>query len=37
MEADITKRLWEIDDIVDMVEAATPKPRRPTTYKKRSA
>ena len=32
MEAGVTDRLWEIGDIVDMVEAAAPKPNRPATY-----
>ena len=31
MEAGVTDRLWEIGDIVDMVEAAAPKPNRPAT------
>ena len=35
MEAGVTRRLWEIGDIVDLVEAAAPKPNRPVTYKKR--
>ena len=35
MEAGVTDRLWEIGDIVDMVEADAPKPNRPTTYEKR--
>ena len=35
MEAGVTSRLWDVGDIVDMVEDAAPKPSRPTTYKKR--
>ena len=35
MEAGVTDRLCEIGDIVDMVEATAPKPKRPATYKKR--
>lgn len=35
MEAGVTDQLWEIGDIVDMVEAAAPKPKRPKTYRKR--
>lgn len=34
MEAGVTDRLWEIGDIVDLVEAAAPKPNRPATYRK---
>ena len=34
--AGVTDRLWEIGDIVDMVDAATPKPNRPTTYSRKS-
>ena len=35
IEAGVADRLWEIGDIVDMVEATAPKPKRPATYKKR--
>ena len=35
MEAGVTDRLWEIGDIVDMVEADAAKPNRPATYRKR--
>ena len=35
MEAGVTDRLWEIGDIVDMVEADAAKPNRPATYEKR--
>ncbi len=35
IDAGVTDRLWEIGDIVDMVEAAAPKHNRPATYKKR--
>ena len=37
MEAGVADRLWEIGDIVDMVETTAPKPNRPATYKKRVA
>ena len=36
MEAGVTDRLWEVSDIVRLVEEAAPKPNRPTTYWKRS-
>ena len=35
MEAGLTDRLWEISDIVDLVEAAAPKPVLRGPYKKR--
>ena len=35
MEAGVTDRLWKVDDMVDLVEAAAPKPNRPKTYRKR--
>ena len=35
MAAGATERLWEISDIVRMVEEAAPKPNRPATYRKR--
>ena len=35
MEAGVTRKLWEIGDIVDLAEAAAPKPKRPETYTKR--
>ena len=35
MAAGVTNQLWEISDIVALVEAAAPKPNRPATYKKR--
>lgn len=34
MEAGVTDKLWEISDIVDLVEQAAPKPNRPKTYRK---
>ena len=37
MEAGITDRLWSMEDIAEMVDAALPKPGRPKTYKKRGA
>ncbi len=35
MAAGVTDRLWEVGDIVDLVEAVAPKPNRPATYRKR--
>lgn len=35
MEAGVTDRLFDIDDIVKLVEKAAPKPNRPKTYKKK--
>jgi hypothetical protein len=35
MAAGVTDRLWSIDDIAEIVEAAAPKPGRPKSYKKR--
>ena len=35
MEVGVTARLREIGDIVDLVEAAAPKPNRPASYRKR--
>ena len=37
MAAGLTDRLWDIDDIVTLVEARDAEPKRPKTYKKRSA
>jgi IS1 family transposase len=37
MEAKITDRLWSMEDIAELVDAAAPKPGRPATYKKRAA
>ena len=36
MEADVTGRLWDVSDIVKMVEDAQPAPNRTKTYKKKS-
>jgi len=36
MEAGVAEKLWSVDDIVDLVDAAAPKPNRPKTYKTRS-
>ena len=35
MAAGVTDRLWEIADVVDMVEAAAPKPGPRGPYRKR--
>ena len=37
MAAEVTGRLWEIGDIVELVEAGTPKPNRPASYQKRGS
>ena len=34
MAAEVTSRLWEIGDIVELVEHATPMPNRPKSYRK---
>jgi len=36
MEAGVTNRLWDVGDIVKLVEDAQPAPIRPKTYKKKS-
>ena len=36
MEAGLTARLWEIEGIVDLIEAERPKPKKRGPYKKRS-
>ena len=35
MAAGVTDRLWDIEDIVRLVDEAAPKPQRPTAYRKR--
>ena len=35
MAAGVTDRLWEIGDIVELVERATPMPNRPKSYRKK--
>ncbi len=35
MAAGVTERLWDIEDIVRLVDQAAPKPKRPATYRKR--
>ena len=37
MAAGVTERLWEISDLVRMVDAARPAPNRPTHYKRRAS
>jgi hypothetical protein len=37
MAAGVTERLWEMADLVSIVEAADAKPNRPATYRKRVA
>jgi hypothetical protein len=34
MAASLTDRVWELDDVVEMMDAVAPKPGRPTTYTK---
>ncbi len=35
MEAGVTDRLWDLDDIVRLVDEAAPKPNRPKTYRRK--
>ena len=35
MAAGVTNKLWEMADVVAIVEAADAKPMRPVTYKRR--
>ena len=35
MAAGVTDRLWNIEDIVRLVDEAAPKPKRPTAYRRR--
>ena len=35
MAAGVTDRLWDIEDIVRLVDEAAPQPKRPATYRKR--
>jgi hypothetical protein len=37
MAAGVTDRLWEVSDIVALLEAAEPKPGKRGTYRKRAA
>jgi hypothetical protein len=36
MEAGLTDRLWTMEEIAELVDAAAPKPGRPKSYKKRT-
>jgi len=37
MAAGLTDRVWDMDEIVAMMDEVAPKPGRPKTYKKRAA
>ncbi len=37
MEAGLTDRVWDMEDIIAAMDAVAPKPGRPTTYKKRNS
>ena len=37
MAAGLTDRVWDMADLVALMDAAAPKPGRPVTYKKRDA
>jgi IS1 family transposase len=37
MAAGVTDRLWDVADIVDLLDAAEEAPKRPATYRKRAA
>ena len=37
MEAGVTDRLWDLEDIIKLVDDAAPKPSRPKTYKRRNS
>jgi hypothetical protein len=37
MAAGVTERLWEVSDIVALLEAIEPKPAKRGPYKKRAA
>jgi hypothetical protein len=37
MAAGLTDRLWDVADIVDLVDAAKVAPKRPAAYRKRAA
>ena len=36
MAAGVTDHLWDIEDIVRLVDEAAPKPHRPKTHRKRA-
>ena len=37
MAAGLTDRVWDMEDVVELMDAASPKPGRPVSYKKREA
>ena len=37
MAANVTDRLWDMSDIVALINAREETPKRPTTYRKRAA
>lgn len=37
MAAGVTDRLWDVDDIVDVLDASEQAPNRPKAYRKRQA
>jgi hypothetical protein len=37
MAAGLTARVWDMEEIVVLMDEVTPKPGRPKTYKKRAA
>lgn len=37
MAAGVTDRVWTLEDILNLVDDAAPKPNRPKTYKRRDS